>query len=115
MSDSYDKPLYTDVLLEMASAFINREDTNTMKTAIAMIFDDEQINGPGMMPGLIYAGILHFIWSLGTLSQFLGISIEEAIMLYSKMYFEARDNISQMITLRPEFVDMITSFYSPED
>lgn len=114
MSDSYGKPLYTDVLLEMAAAFIDRGDTETMKSAVAMIFDDEEINGPGMMPGLIYAGLLHFVWSLDTLSQLLGMSMEEAFQLHSRMYFESRDNISQMVTLRPEFVDMITDFYQSE-
>lgn len=102
--------LYTDIVMQLFSSFIttDAEDRGEyVQTILHSAITDPDVEGPGLLAGLLYASIIHMSLLLGTLSKITNKSREEILKDYALNYSKYRVELSNLPQLRPEFVNYL--------
>lgn len=106
-----DKTLYSDVMLQLLSAYMVSESMedrlDDVSTVLFQSIEDEEIGGPGLLSGLIFASIIHMSLLLDIVSMSNECSKEDALRNYALSYSLNRDQLSELPQLNPSFVNEI--------
>jgi hypothetical protein len=93
--------LYTDIALQMLSAYINgdKEVTSELISGYASSNDDD----PTFMPGLIFASMMHMAILLSAIADSTNISTEEALTHYASVYnLQFREQMAKIPALHQD-------------
>ena len=95
--DSNDE-LYTDIAMQMLSAYLNNDKNVTNELMLSYSSDNEE--DPAFMPGVIFGCMLHLGVLLATIAESSSMTIEEAFSHYANSYnLEMREQMSMIPTL----------------
>ena len=109
-----DKVLYTDVMLQLLSAYntSNEHRFENVATVIESLTEEGDIQGPGLLSGLIFASVLHMTMLLQVVSEQCSVSKEDALKMYALTYSTFRHELAQLPQLNPDIVNaLMEKFY----
>ena len=112
---SKDKVIYTDIVLQILSLYVASREGHIEEESmdvIQSILLDEEVTGPGLMPGLVFAGPLHLYMILQVIGDMLNISTTDTLRMYASSYNQYRDNLLDLKNLDPSFVNMVADLFS---
>lgn len=102
--------LYTDIVLELFSAYV-LDDDSTPDDLSSMVMDavreDDLVNGPGLMEGLLFSCILHMAMIITFTALKTGMPRSEVLEQYALVYQNTKDSISHMPQVHPEIVNSL--------
>lgn len=107
---SEDSQNYCDMVLQILTAYLSDNDHVNHDLAgqvMQSLFDDPEIQGPGFMPGLFFASMIHMSLLLNILSVTNDITEREALSRYALSYASSRQYISTMPHIHPSVMNEI--------
>lgn len=114
MKDSDNTRIYTDVVMELLSSYVlANEGDNSYLSEFLMktIHQDEEIAGPGFMPGMIFSSIIHLTLLLTIVCSITNESMMDVLSKYGLHYNKVRPMLANMPQLNPEFVNKIAKMF----
>jgi hypothetical protein len=112
--ENEDKVLYTDVVLQLLSAYNTPSEYRFENVAMVVdsLMEEGDIQGPGLMSGLIFASVLHMTMLLQVISDQCSVSKEDALKMYALTYSTFRHELAQLPQLNPDIVnELMKKFY----
>jgi len=91
--------LYTDYAMQLITAFSN-EGASDMKTLLST-YEEEEINDPSFLPGLIFGFLVHCQLLLSCVSLKSEIDSEDLFQEYARYYNSQRDTLREIEPLNP--------------
>jgi len=110
LSKKKEADLYTDIVLELFSAYVlddNSSPDDMSRMVMDAVRDDDLVNGPGLMEGLLFSCILHMAMIITFTALKTGISRKEVLEQYALIYQGTKDSIACMPQVHPEIVNKI--------
>ena len=110
LSRKKEADLYTDIVLELFSAYVlddNSSPDDMSRMVMDAVRDDDLVNGPGLMEGLLFSCILHMAMIITFTALKTGISRKEVLEQYALIYQGTKDSIACMPQVHPEIVNRI--------
>lgn len=104
---------YADMTLQILSAYLSENDSINFDLASSLmesLYNDPEINGPGFLPGVFFASIIHMSLMLQILATSFNISKQEALSTYALSYEGVRDLIARMPQVHPSIVNEIVEY-----
>jgi hypothetical protein len=101
---------YADMTLQILSAYLsgNEEINYDLATSLMdSLYSDPEINGPGFLPGVFFASIIHMSLMLQILATTFEIPKSDALSRYALSYEGVRDLIASMPQVHPKVVNEI--------
>ena len=102
--------LYTDIVLELFSAYVLDDDStpdDLSSMVMEAVREDDLVNGPGLMEGLLFSCILHMAMIITFTALKTGMSRKEVLEQYALVYQSTKDSISHMPQVHPEIVNSL--------
>ena len=102
--------LYTDIVLELFSAYVLDDDStpdDLSSMVMEAVREDDLVNGPGLMEGLLFSCILHMAMLITFTALKTGMSRKEVLEQYALVYQSTKDSISHMPQVHPEIVNSL--------
>jgi len=102
--------LYTDIVLELFSAYVLDDDStpdDLSSMVMEAVREDDLVNGPGLMEGLLFSCILHMAMIITFTALKTGMTRKEALEQYALVYQSTKDSISHMPQVHPEIVNSL--------
>jgi hypothetical protein len=111
--ENEDKVLYTDIVLQLLSAYNSGEEYRFDDVALVInsLIDDEDIQGPGLMSGLLFASIIHMTLLINIISEKANLDREDVLKTYALSYNHHRSELAKLPQLDPEIVNYLVSRY----
>lgn len=104
------KQNYADMTLQILTAYLSGDEVIDFDLASAVmqsLFDDPEIGGPGFLPGLFFASIIHMSLLLQIIANTYNISKKEALSKYALSYEGVRSMVALMPQMYPSVVNEI--------
>lgn len=101
---------YCDMALQILTAYLSDDGSINFDLAgkvMQSLYDDPEVNGPGFLPGLFFAAVIHMSLMLDILSVTNEISQKEALSRYALSYAASRHYIAKMPQIHPSVVNEI--------
>lgn len=104
-----EEELYTDVVLELLSAYLydDAKSKDLANAVMSSVRDSPVIGGKGLMEGLVFSSVVHMALMITLLALITGKPREEALKLYAMSYQMTRDTVAMMPQVHPEFVNKL--------
>jgi len=102
--------LYTDIVLELFSAYVLDDDStpdDLSSMVMEAVREDDLVNGPGLMEGLLFSCILHMAMIITFTALKTGMPRSEVLEQYALVYQSTKDSISHMPQVHPEIVNSL--------
>jgi hypothetical protein len=102
--------LYTDIVLELFSAYVLDDDStpdDLSSMVMEAVREDDLVNGPGLMEGLLFSCILHMAMIITFTALKTGIHRSEVLEQYALVYQSTKDSIANMPQVHPEIVNSL--------
>jgi len=102
--------LYTDIVLELFSAYVLDDDStpdDLSSMVMEAVREDDLVNGPGLMEGLLFSCILHMAMIITFTALKTGMTRKEVLEQYALVYQSTKDSISHMPQVHPEIVNSL--------
>jgi len=102
--------LYTDIVLELFSAYVLDDDStpdDLSSMVMEAVREDDLVNGPGLMEGLLFSCILHMAMIITFTALKTGMTRKEVLERYALIYQSTKDSISHMPQVHPEIVNSL--------
>lgn len=102
--------LYTDVVLELFSAYVLDDDSapdDLSSMVMEAVREDDLVNGPGLMEGLLFSCILHMAMIITFTALKTGMPRSEVLEQYALVYQSTKDSIANMPQVHPEIVNSL--------
>lgn len=110
MNEDTQKVLYTDVMLELLSAYLFSDEEGGKDLAIDLmesVRKDEILAGKGLMEGLVFSSVIHLALMITLFGLITGRSRKDVLQLYAMSYQMTRDSVSEMPQVHPEVVNKL--------
>lgn len=109
MENSQHNDLYTDVMMELLSAYLLDKEQNSKLSMELMeiVRKDPVMSGEGLMQGLLFSSIIHMSLMITLISLFTGKTREEVLTFYADAYRVSRDDVAKMPQVHPEVVNSL--------
>jgi hypothetical protein len=110
MTEDKHQELYTDVMLELLSAYLFSTDSSGRDLTIQLmesVRKDPVLSGKGMMEGLVFSSVIHMSLMITLMAMMLGLGREDILKLYAMSYQMTRDKVALMPQVHPEIVNRL--------
>jgi hypothetical protein len=94
--------LFTDYALQLFNAHCSDDSQELIKYLINSL-EEEATNNNAFMPGLIFGCMVHMLMMSQALALEKGLSLDESVSSYIKMYQKNRSNLAKMLGNRPDY------------
>jgi hypothetical protein len=111
------KQNYADMTLQILSAYISGDEAINFDLASSLmdsLYNDPDINGPGFLPGVFFASIIHMSLMLQILATTFEISKQDALSKYALSYENVRELIARMPQVHPSIVNEIVQYFEED-
>jgi hypothetical protein len=114
MQDFESKTLYTDVVMELLTSYIlanEGDDSFLSELLMKSIHEDEDLEGPGLLPGLLFSSIIHLTLLITVISAMTEETPMQVISRYGLHYNKIRPMLAEMPQLHPNIVNKIAEMF----
>lgn len=94
--------LFTDYALQLFNAHCSDDSQELIKYLINSL-EEEATSNDAFMPGLIFGCMVHMLMMSQTIALEKGLSLDESVSSYIKMYQKNRSNLAKMLGNRPDY------------
>jgi len=94
--------LFTDYALQLFNAHCSDDSQELIKYLINSL-EEEATNNNAFMPGLIFGCMVHMLMMSQALALEKGLSLDESVSSYIKMYQKNRSSLAKMLGNRPDY------------
>lgn len=102
--------LYTDVVLELLSAYLfsaNGENDLLTYKLMESVRKDPVMSGKGLMEGLLFSSVIHMSLMITLFALVTGRTRQQVLELYAMSYQMTRDKVAEMPQVHPEIVNKL--------
>jgi hypothetical protein len=94
--------LFTDYALQLFNAHCSDDSQELIKYLINSL-EEEATNNDAFMPGLIFGCMVHMLMMSQMIALEKGLSLDESVSTYIKMYQKNRSSLAKMLGNRPDY------------
>lgn len=105
---------YADMTLQILSAYLSGDDAINFDLATTLmdsLYNDPEINGPGFLPGVFFASIIHMSLMLQIIATIVEVPKSEALSRYALSYEGVREMIASLPQVHPSVVNEIIEHF----